>query len=52
MSEDIHVTVPDYQAEWLGENDISPSGILQKAIEDRMIEMGFDPDRWKQVYGG
>lgn len=49
--EDIHITVEPYQKKWLEEQGISPSAILQKEIDRRMEEYGFDPDRWGSTYG-
>lgn len=51
MSNDIHVSVPDYQAEWLDEQGVSASALLQEAIDGRMEVFGFDPEEWEETYG-
>lgn len=46
----IHVSVKSYQKEWLDEYNISPSAVLQEAIDDRLVELGFDPEKVQRLH--
>lgn len=48
---DVHVTIEDYQKEWLEQEGINASKLLQDAIDDRMVEYNFDIEEWENTWG-
>lgn len=48
---DTHVEIPDYQKAYLDDQGLVFAQVVREAIDDRMVEDGADPERWKESYG-
>lgn len=49
---DVHVTIHEYQHEYLQENNYNMSAVIRDALDDRMVEDGADPEQWRKSHGG
>lgn len=41
---DVHVTIHQYQYEYMDDQNYNMSALIRDAIDDRIIEDGADPD--------
>lgn len=43
MVERINISVPDYQAKFIDDRNISPSSVLQDALDERIEQSDWEP---------
>lgn len=51
MAKDIHLTIHQYQYEYMMDQGYNISKVVRDELDGRMMEDGADPDEWRESYG-
>lgn len=51
MAHDIHISLHEYQYQYMDEEGYNLSKVIRQEIDGRMMEDGADPEEWRDVFG-